>query len=307
MAWESSSGDESVDRKRRRLSLPPLVADLFEDGSEELLLAQAVKVEVVLKPNLRLFALEASRKGQEKVVQQAVDDAAAGHLGSLLDPYGVALWPSALVLSQAVAAYIELNADQRILELGAGCGLASLTAAHLGASHVLASDFRQLPLELLRSAARRQALRIRTQLLDINDLSVPLPPADIVVASDVFYEKTTAEAMAHRVAEAFRRGSVCLIADVGRPNREAFLTQLRQLLPEVATDFSIEGLAIQEVTAVTDAVASAPGSQRSVPVQLLELPGGPAAMIRSSTPGRSIRPNAVGVSSLVESTCWQSC
>lgn len=300
MAWESSSGDENVDRKRRRLSLPPLVADLFEDGSEELLLAQAVEVEVVLKPNLRLFVLEASRKGQEKVVQQAVEDAAAGQEGGLLDPYGVALWPSAVVLAQAVAAYIELNADQRILELGAGCGLASLTAAHLGAS-VLASDFRQLPLELLRSAARRQGLRIGTIQLDINDLSVPLPPAELVVASDVFYEKTTAEAMAHRVAEAFRRGSVCLIADVGRPNREAFLTQLKQLLPEVAMNFSIEGLAIQEVT---DASAVA----RSVPVQLLELPGGgPAAVFfRSSTPGRSIRPNAVGVSSLVETTCWQS-
>lgn len=297
MAWESSSGDENVDRKRRRLSLPPLVADLFEDGSEELLLAQAIEVEVVLKPNLRLFVLEASRKGQEKVVQQAVEDAAAGQEGGLLDPYGVALWPSALVLAQAVAAYIELNADQRILELGAGCGLASLTAAYLGAS-VLASDFRQLPLELLRSAARRQGLQVRTIQLDINDLSVPLPPAEIVVASDVFYEKTTAEAMAHRVAEAFRRGSICLIADVGRPNREAFLTQLKQLLPEVAMNFSIEGLAIQEVT---DA-AVAP---RSVPVQLLELPGGGPATV-FFPPGRSIRPNAVGVSSLVESTCWQS-
>ena len=41
-------------------------------------------------------------------------------------------------------------------ELGAGCGLASLTAARLGAQ-VLATDFRQLPLQLLRAAARRQA------------------------------------------------------------------------------------------------------------------------------------------------------
>eukprot|EP00913_Durusdinium_trenchii_P016323 g15342.t1 len=147
-----------------------------------------------------------------------------------------------------------------IQELGAGCGLASLLAARLGGD-VLATDFRQLPLQLLRAAARRQALRIRTAQLDISELSVPLPPAELVVASDVLYEKGTADGMAHRVAEAVRRGSAVLVADVGRPNRKAFMTQLRDLLPEVeiGSDFTTEGMAIQE----TD---GPPSPSREVPV-----------------------------------------
>ena len=45
-----------------------------------------------------------------------------------------------------------------------------------------------------------QGLRIRTAQLDINDLSVPLPPAEVVVASDVGspgYESTAAIIMNH--------------------------------------------------------------------------------------------------------------
>lgn len=49
---------------------------------------------------------------------------------------------------------------------------------------MLATDFRDLPLRLLRLAARRQGLRLRTAQLDICD-AAPLPPADLVVASDV--------------------------------------------------------------------------------------------------------------------------
>ncbi|CAK9020072.1 Pentatricopeptide repeat-containing protein [Durusdinium trenchii] len=106
--------------------------------------------------------------------------------------------------------------------------------------------------------------------------------------------------MAHRVAEAVRRGSAVLVADVGRPNRKAFMTQLRDLLPEVeiGSDFTTEGMAIQE----TD---GPPSPSREVPVQLLELPmNGPASQtVRAAA--RSIRPNKVGASSLVESTCWE--
>ncbi|CAK9089841.1 unnamed protein product [Durusdinium trenchii] len=270
---------------------------------EALLLAQAVEVQVAVTPRLRLYVLEASRKGQETLIEQAVaHGAAAGcehQKQGLLDPYGSALWPSALVLAQAVAAHVKLKPQQRILELGAGCGLASLLAARLGGD-VLATDFRQLPLQLLRAAARRQALRIRTAQLDISELSVPLPPAELVVASDVLYEKGTADGMAHRVAEAVRRGSAVLVADVGRPNRKAFMTQLRDLLPEVeiGSDFTTEGMAIQE----TD---GPPSPSREVPVQLLELPmNGPASQtVRAAA--RSIRPNKVGASSLVESTCWE--
>lgn len=83
-------------------------------------------------PRLRLHIYEASREGQERLIEQVASNSLASSrsqavdssLRPLADPYGSALWPSALVLAQGLAAY-ELSGKQ-VLELGAGCGLASL-------------------------------------------------------------------------------------------------------------------------------------------------------------------------------------
>eukprot|EP00439_Symbiodinium_sp_Y106_P066441 s2470_g10.t2 len=284
-------------------------------GKDALVLAHPVAVEVVLGPELRLCVLEASPARQEAGIEQAVDSDRqnlqldGGHRG-LLDPYGLAIWPSALVLAQGVASYAaeaSTGSRRRLLELGAGCGMVSLAAAHLG-FEVISTDFRSSPLCLVAASARRQDLskRVHTRLLDICDLSTPLPPADVVVAADVLYDARTAKAMAERVAEAHLRGSVVLLADVGRPNRSLFLSRLLRLLPSLATrlpgfDFPIEGLAVQE----TD---GAEVEHRHVPVQLLEIPfDGPAAeKVRAQFPAKCIRPAAVGAASVVESTCWVS-
>lgn len=315
----SSSSSEVSAKRRRRLPLPACVLKLFGESSRDgdaLVLAHPVAVQVVLGPELRLCVLEASPARQEAGIEQAVDSERQnllqldGEHRGLLDPYGLAIWPSALVLAQGVASYAAetfTGSRRRLLELGAGCGMVSLAAAQLG-FEVLSTDFRSSLLCLVAASARRQDLskRVQTRLLDICDLSTPLPPADVVVAADVLYDARTAKAMAERVAEAHLRGSVVLLADVGRPNRRLFLSRLLQLLPSLAKrlpgfDFPIEGLAVQE----TD---GAEVEHRHVPVQLLEIPfDGPAAeKVRAQFPAKCIRPAAVGTASVVESTCWVS-
>ncbi|CAJ1379771.1 unnamed protein product [Effrenium voratum] len=81
---------------------------------------------------------------------------------------------------------------------------------------VLATDFRPTPLALLRAAAKRQGLAVRTALLDIEACD-PLPPAELVVAADVFYKAETALAMARRVAEAYLRKSARDSEDASGP------------------------------------------------------------------------------------------
>ncbi|CAE8708676.1 unnamed protein product [Polarella glacialis] len=272
--------------KRGRFAVPSCVTCLFEGLSESgrAALADAVEVRVRIGKGIRLRILEASPEQQGRLVEQAVDEAASSSSGPgalepppssapQLDPYGSALWPSALVLSQAVVAHAaafrsakakpssagapatglsQVEPELQLLELGAGCGLAALTAATLGLN-VLATDFRDLPLELLAASARRHGLgaRLKTELFDICDLSVPLPAADLVMASDVLYDRQTAIAMAERVAEARRRGSVVLVADCGRPNRDVFLGTLRRILKTEDTvdglDFNCHGVAVQRV------------------------------------------------------------
>eukprot|EP00435_Cladocopium_sp_Y103_P044549 s944_g12.t1 len=76
------------------------------------------------------------------------------------DTYGNRLWPAAVHL----ATYLTIGSKssgpgQRVLQLGCGNGLCSLAAASLGC-RVLATDYRQLPLDLLRQAAEGRLGRI---------------------------------------------------------------------------------------------------------------------------------------------------
>ncbi len=47
-------------------------------------------------------------------------------------PYGVALWPAAIVLAHEVASRADQLRGKRILELGAGTGLPGIVGASLG-------------------------------------------------------------------------------------------------------------------------------------------------------------------------------
>ena len=72
---------------------------------------------------------------------------------------------------------------------------------------------------------------IVTSLFDICNLSVPLPPADVVCAADILYEKSIGIALANRCIEALERGSRVVIGcSPGRPGRPAFLEELRRSL-----------------------------------------------------------------------------
>ncbi len=93
--------------------------------------------------------------------------------------------------------------------------------------------------QLLLQLQRHQLSR-----LYICNLSVPLPPADIVCAADILYEKSTGIALAKRCIEALERGSRVVIGcSPGRPGRPAFLEELRRLNPKLKdVDFvDVEG------------------------------------------------------------------
>ena len=73
------------------------------------------------------------------------------------DAYGSRLWPAAAFLSRYLAASPQIVQGRSVLELGCGNGLVSLVTAALGAAAVLATDYRQLPLDLVMEAARATA------------------------------------------------------------------------------------------------------------------------------------------------------
>jgi predicted nicotinamide N-methyase len=155
------------------------------------------------------------------------------------DIYGAVLWPASLAIASHLLTAVNIR-DSTVLELGAGTGLVSMAACAGGARHVLATDYEEIPLQLLQYAAVHLNPRIsfwscdsdvlECKLLDMCDTKTVLPYADWVVAADIMYEPATGRAMAVRALEALQNGSRVLIGDSpGRAGRPAFLQELERL------------------------------------------------------------------------------
>src|SRR5262249_9734790 len=99
-------------------------------------------------------------------------------------PYWAELWSSGVALAGVVST-LEL-AGARVLELGAGLGLPSLAAALRGAD-VLASDWAEDAVALLRENAARNdiALRVERVRWDKPDPLVCEAPWDLVLGADL--------------------------------------------------------------------------------------------------------------------------
>ncbi|GAB5371753.1 hypothetical protein AAMO2058_001606900 [Amorphochlora amoebiformis] len=200
--------------------------------------------EVKISRDLSIRILEAGPDMQQELVDIALNTT-EGLDTPQADPYGAVLWPAALVSARAL---IDLVAEIReksenfpsVLELGAGTGLVSLTAAAIGCN-VIATDFQATTIEILDHAISANNLtkrvsgvpedemferqsgdndhvtpgHVSTDLFDFSNFDTPLPPGDIVVAADVLYYEPTAKALARRCVEALKRGSYVIVGDKG--------------------------------------------------------------------------------------------
>ena len=184
-----------------------------------LLCSIAAAHAIAVRPrDVKISGINAPVRIYEAASQDAALDAA---IETDSDPFGACCWPSAVVAARTLAARDGV-AGLRILELGAGTGLASAAAARLGAD-VVATDVSDISLELLRRAADGA---FDVQRLDFTDADAvaALGDFDIIVAADTLYEEAIARATA-RVVRASR--GACIVVDPGRPDgRRAFLDEL---------------------------------------------------------------------------------
>jgi predicted nicotinamide N-methyase len=207
--------------------LPP--PQLIRSGSGR------TSIRVPISDAISISILEADAEQQGVLVDAALESTAPVG-GKDDDPYGVVLWPAAQVVANAIAG-IEGVRGAALLELGAGTGLCSLAALRCGAARVLATDYREEPLELLRESARANGLgaegrgahgTLSTALFDICGADALPTDAEYVVAADVLYLRSTSIALARRCVEALR-SPMCrevLVGDLGRPGRQPFLAEL---------------------------------------------------------------------------------
>ena len=164
-------------------------------------------------------------------------------------PYWAELWPSARVLSEWI---LEMRGDARtLLELGCGSGLVS-TCAALAGFDVTISDYYDDAMLFAQVNAHRNAAPVpQTISIDWRNLPTRLRRFDVVVASDVLYERTYGPFVASAIAAALAPNGVAWLADPGRVAREAFVRALGPVGLRIADRTKIpfrEGAVSQTIT-----------------------------------------------------------
>ena len=155
---------------------------------------------------------------EELIDEQAFDD-------DEFLPYWAELWPSGVALARAVAE-LDLHGT-RVLELGSGLGLPSLAAALRGAD-VLATDWADEAVELLRLNAARNRLELRVERVRWDDPAPLLDeaPWELVLGADLLYERRNADQLLELLP---RLGADVLLGDPGRPFAKGFLERAATL------------------------------------------------------------------------------
>lgn len=149
------------------------------------------------------------------------------------------VWPAGRVLAQAMST-IDID-GRRILELGCGLALSSLVLHRRGAD-VTASDHHPLaPVFLAHNAQLNGMTTPRYRDLPWAVTQPALGRFDLIIASDVLYERDHATLLAALVRRHLRGHGEVVVTDPGRGNSGPFSTAMR-----------IQGFALSEVRSAFD-------------------------------------------------------
>lgn len=150
-------------------------------------------------------------------------------------PYGLLLWESAPVLADCLPDLGSL-VGRRVLELGAGTGLAGLAARHLGAE-VVQIDHACDALELARANAALNGIDGIEQIVADWETWTAPHKFDVIVGADILYDQAAHGAIARLIDASLVPAGVVLLTDPGRTARPAF-----------AADMTRAGWEIQETS-----------------------------------------------------------
>jgi predicted nicotinamide N-methyase len=129
-------------------------------------------------------------------------------------PYWAELWPSALILARHVATM--RGAGRSLLELGCGVGLVATAASRAGFTVTATDYYDDALLFTSLNVARNGQPEPRVRLLDWRAIPGDLGRFDVILASDVLYERRYPSLIADVLASALLPTGVAVIADPGR-------------------------------------------------------------------------------------------
>ena len=127
-------------------------------------------------------------------------------------------WAFAWAGGQALARYVLDNPDtvagRRVIDFASGSGIVAIAARKAGAAHVLAADIDEFCGAALAVNARANGVDVAFTAENL--LEAPPPPADVILAGDICYEKPLAEQVMAWLRAAREAGADVLVGDPGR-------------------------------------------------------------------------------------------
>lgn len=149
-------------------------------------------------------------------------------------PFGLLLWESAIALARRLACDDRLG-GRRLLEMGAGTGLAGIAAARRGAD-VRQTDHLDAAIALCRhNAALNGLAEIDAVVADWNDWHDD-GRYDIIIGADVLYDRAAHAPVAAILARNLADGGRALLTDPGRMHTPLFVEAMRSAGWTVTTD-----------------------------------------------------------------------
>ena len=143
-------------------------------------------------------------------------------------PYWADIWPSSTVLAEHLVALADKRAGRAAgkgLELGCGVGLVT-TAAMIAGYEMTATDYYTDALAFTRANAWRATGRTpNATMMDWRSFPTEARGFDLILASDVLYEKEYARLLPGIFRRALAPGGMVILADPGRIGVPEFMEE----------------------------------------------------------------------------------
>jgi predicted nicotinamide N-methyase len=138
-----------------------------------------------------------------------------------LPPFWAFAWAGGQALARYLMDHPDLVKGRRVFDLASGSGIVAIAAAKAGAATVAASDIDRLAISAIGLNAELNDVLVAIMQDDLLDRDPG--PAEVVLAGDVFYEKSMADRVLPFLERARAHGALVLVGD---PDR-AFLPRPR--------------------------------------------------------------------------------